>query len=200
MRQYQYMFNTCRIPLIPNDNVQSYDPDMYNHISVMRKGWFYSLPMHYPGTKTLLSAADLERSLQTIVKQADQLGWNPNPVGVLTSENRDTWAKVLKITSLYNILFTNIQAREVLWKASPVNQASLESIESSALMLCLDDTKPLTREEVGRALWHGDGRNRWFDKTLQFIVFDNAKAGFLGEHALMDATPNHRMCEYILQG
>ena len=52
-------------------------------------------------------------------------------------------------------------------------------------MICLDDTEPYTRDEVGRALWHGDGRNRFFDKTLQFIVFKNGKAGFNGEHSMV---------------
>ena len=32
-----------------------------------------------------------------------------------------------------------------------------------------------------RALWHGDGRNRFFDKSIQLIVFSNGKAGFNGE-------------------
>lgn len=63
--------------------------------------------------------------------------------------------------------------------------------------VCLDDTAPLTRDEVGRALWHGDGKNRWYDKTMQFIVFENGKAGFLGEHAMMDATPLFRMSEFV---
>ena len=30
-------------------------------------------------------------------------------------------------------------------------------------------------------MWHGDGRNRYFDKSVQFIVCDNGKAGFNAE-------------------
>lgn len=44
----------------------------------------------------------------------------------------------------------------------------------------------------------GDGRNRFFDKTLQFIVAPNGRAGFLGEHALSDGSPTARMCDVIL--
>lgn len=33
-----------------------------------------------------------------------------------------------------------------------------------------------------------EGTNRWFDKTLQFIVFKNGRAGLIAEHALIDAT------------
>ncbi|KAJ3057991.1 Carnitine O-acetyltransferase mitochondrial, partial [Quaeritorhiza haematococci] len=53
---------------------------------------------------------------------------------------------------------------------------------------------------VSTACWHGDGRNRFFDKSLQFIIFDNGKAGFNGEHSMMDATPTSRICEFILEG
>ena len=35
--------------------------------------------------------------------------------------------------------------------------------------------------QTGRALWHGDGRNRYFDKSVQFVVFANGKAGMIGE-------------------
>lgn len=55
----------------------------------------------------------------------------------------------------------------------------------------------MTRDEGSRACWHGDGRNRFFDKPLQFIVFDNGKAGFMGEHSCMDGTATCRLNEYV---
>jgi carnitine O-acetyltransferase len=57
----------------------------------------------------------------------------------------------------------------------------LEKIENSSFVVCLDDLQPKTRDELCRASWHGDGRNRYFDKPLQFIVYDNGRAGFMGE-------------------
>ena len=33
-----------------------------------------------------------------------------------------------------------------------------------------------------------DGTNRWYDKTIQLIVFANGRAGLYAEHALIDAT------------
>jgi carnitine O-acetyltransferase len=83
---------------------------------------------------------------------------------------------------------------------SPINKASLDTIETATMVLCLDDSKPITRKEASRACWHGDGRNRFFDKSLQFIVFDNGKAGFNGEHSMMDATPTSRLCDFICEG
>jgi carnitine O-acetyltransferase len=56
-------------------------------------------------------------------------------------------------------------------------------------------------------LWHGDVidgvpvglRNRWVDKPAQFVIFDNASAGFMGEHSVMDGTPTVRLCDDVLE-
>ena len=63
--------------------------------------------------------------------------------------------------------------------------------------------------EQSRALWHGAVtrtggkpvlglRNRWVDKPLQFVVFDNGKAGIMGEHSVMDGTPTATLCDRLL--
>ncbi|CEI91232.1 Putative Carnitine O-acetyltransferase [Rhizopus microsporus] len=75
-----------------------------------------------------------------------------------------------------------------------------EYIESSDFVICLDDSKPVTRDEGSRACWHGDGRNRFFDKPLQFIVFENGKAGFMGEHSCMDGMATCRLNEFVCDG
>lgn len=57
-----------------------------------------------------------------------------------------------------------LQARDALLAASPQNKESLTSIESAAIIVALDDSKPVTREEVAWGMWVGDGRNRFYDK------------------------------------
>jgi carnitine O-acetyltransferase len=81
------------------------------------------------------------------------------------------------------------------------------------IVVCLDDTKPVTRDEASWACWVGDGKNRFYDKHqcmrhfLHFrtkancvvvIVFENGKSGFLGEHSCMDGTPTLRLNEFVL--
>lgn len=80
-------------------------------------------------------------------------------------------------------MLTNMipQYRDMLLAANPKNKQVLDKIENSSFVVCLDDLTPKTRDELVRANWHGDGRNRYFDKPLQFIVFDNGRAGFMGE-------------------
>jgi carnitine O-acetyltransferase len=86
------------------------------------------------------------RQIERIIEMA---GDTPaTPVGALTSDNRDNWT----------------DARAALLAASPANAASLEAIESAMIVVCLDDTKPVTREEISTACWVGDGRNRFYDK------------------------------------
>ncbi|KAJ3516967.1 hypothetical protein NLJ89_g785 [Agrocybe chaxingu] len=65
------------------------------------------------------------------------------------------------------------------------------------IVLALDDTKPVTREDISWQTWVGNGRNRWYDKH-QLVVYDNGRSGFLGEHSCMDGTPTLRMNEFVL--
>jgi carnitine O-acetyltransferase len=73
-------------------------------------------------------------------------------------------------------------------------------------VLCLDTEKPSGPVAFSRGLWHGAQdagaglglRNRWVDKPVQFIVFDNGQAGIMGEHSIMDGTPTARMCDDVL--
>jgi carnitine O-acetyltransferase len=49
----------------------------------------------------------------------------------------------------------------------------------------LDEESPETSNDIANACWHNYGRNRFYDKTLQFFVFKNGRAGFLGEHSMV---------------
>ncbi|KAG0367196.1 Carnitine O-acetyltransferase mitochondrial [Mortierella sp. AD032] len=175
---YKYMFNACRYPAKPSDFELAFDPAQNNHVAVVRHNQFYTFDLVKDGK--VLSTADIEAQLDAIVKLA---GDRKDPsIGVLTSDNRDIWT----------------EARKTLINAGSQNEELLRKIESSVFLLCLDDSSPVTRDEVSRACWHGDGRNRFFDKALQFIVFENGKAGFMGEHSTMDGTPTCRLNDYVL--
>jgi hypothetical protein len=43
-----------------------------------------------------------------------------------------------------------------------------------------------------------DGSNRWYDKTLQIVVFKSGKAGIYAEHSLIDATVVSRVLTDVL--
>lgn len=90
----------------------------------------------------------LLRQIERIIAQAGPSP-SPIPIGALTSDNRDKWA----------------EAREALVASgSGINAKSLEAIESAMIIVCLDDTRPVTREDISWGTWVGDGRNRFYDK------------------------------------
>ncbi|KAH0832169.1 Choline/Carnitine o-acyltransferase-domain-containing protein [Lanmaoa asiatica] len=171
-------FHACRYPVKPCDTAAKFDPRTHDHVVFVRKNRFFEVSLASPeGVE--LSAAELEVQVERVIALAgDDKGV---PVGALTGENRDVWT----------------DARAALLAASPMNGESLERIESAAIVVCLDDTKPVTREDISWACWVGDGRNRFYDKH-QLLVFDNGRSGFLGEHSCMDGTPTLRMNEFML--
>lgn len=177
MDSYQYMFNCCRVPEKPADFPRKFAPEENKHLVVLRKGQFYKVMHELDGKQ--LSTRELEEQFRRVLELAK--GKSVPPVGALTSENRDVWT----------------DARAKLIAASPQNEEALKIIESASFVICLDDTSPITLEERAHQYWHGDGKNRWYDKPLQFIINDNGSAGFMGEHSMMDGTPTHRLNDYV---
>lgn len=175
MSSYEYMFNCCRIPAKPADFPKKYDHNTNKHIAVVRKNQFFKVEHEIAGRQ--LNTSELEKQFRRIYELAEK---GP-AVGILTTENRDTWTEM----------------RESLIASNPANQTALEAIESASFVVCLDDAKPVTLEERAHQYWHGDGSNRFFDKPLQFIVNDNGTSGFMGEHSMMDGTPTHRLNDYV---
>lgn len=147
MSSYKYLFNSSRIPEKPEDTARKYDPATHNHIIVVRRGRFYEVEV-VDASGEFLSAADLQKQFERIQELADSQPDEQYPVGILTAENRDTWT----------------EARQLLLDAAPANKQALERIESAIIVLALDNSKPVTREEHSRGLWIGDGKSRFFDK------------------------------------
>ena len=174
MDSYQWMFNACRVPAKPLDHPVKYSAKDNKHIVVIRKNQFFKVTYDAGGKQ--LNTTELEQQFKRVYEKAQK---SP-AVGILTTENRDIWA----------------EARKTLTEANAANRATLEAIESSAFIVCLDDATPVTLEERAHQYWHGDGSNRWFDKPLQFIINDNGTSGFMGEHSMMDGTPTHRLNDY----
>lgn len=72
---------------------------------------------------------------------------NSNSIGVLTTENRDVWAK----------------ARDHLISMNPDNFQLIKAIDAALFVVCLDD-EPVgeNHEKIMRTYLHGDGLNRYF--------------------------------------
>eukprot|EP00501_MAST-03F_sp_TOSAG23-6_P000534 GSMAST32.ASY1.ANO1.554.1 assembled CDS len=185
---YKYMFNACRIPgTSGRDTVRLYDHNLVdnNTIIVALRGQFYEVKV--PESSRLhIHPKDIEKLFREVIQLSEKMTSNSvNTVGILTTCNRDVWAhERTKLIVNGNIEF-------------------LHRIQRAAFIVCLDDSSPSTRDEVGSCLWKENGEklglgNRWYDKSLQLVVFKNGKAGLIGEHSMFDGQPCLRMTEWIL--
>lgn len=180
MESFKWMFNNCRVPGNSSDYNLTYDGKVNRFVIVISNGYIYKLQTH--SNDKLLSFNEIYSGLNKIRQESINRGPNPNPIGILTSSNRDDW-------------FKNYEA---LNKISVINQVHFSDIFKSSFVLCLDDNLPNTIEAKSRNCWHGDGINRWFDKPLQFFVAKNGSSGFLGEHSKMDGTPTLRLNDWLV--
>lgn len=178
---YPWMFNSVRLPAIPFDQAKKYSTTEFNHLVVMRNGRFFEFELVQNGQE--LSADEIEAQLNKVLEASKEV--TAFPVGALTSQNRDAWT----------------HGREALLNVSgpgaEQNRKTLERIQSSTVVVCLDDIAPVTIEERAWQSWWGDGKNRFYDKQ-QFVISQNGKVGFMGEHSTMDGTPTLRMNDFIL--
>lgn len=183
MTQYKYMFNACRMPgggTNDADTLITYAEDIYTHICVVRKNNFYVFDVCDKDGNPF-SVDVIEKQLNRVKSLADNRGYDKFPVGILTAQDRKPWANSRKL------LLSNT-----------TNEDSLKKIQSSTFLICLDDKSPVYRNEIGKSLLHGDGGNRFWDKSIQMVIFENGKMGYLGEHSMMDGTTTTRFVNETL--
>ena len=182
MHQYRKMFGAARIPQRRRDEVII--DDASRHVAVLTKGRFYSFDVLQEDGSLGLTKRELRHGLQMAVELAESDAADAsraNLVGALTSLERDKWAAL----------------RSQLEASSSRNRSNLQRIDSAILIVCLDDDKPTTMEEMAQTMLHGVSRvssqreelgscvNRWYDK-LQLIVCGNGVAGINFEHSVVD--------------
>ncbi|CAE6454747.1 unnamed protein product [Rhizoctonia solani] len=187
MDTWRWMFDCSRVPGTDGKDfsvsfAQAGDTGDSGHVVVIRNGRFWRVDASAPGGG-LLGTDELQKQFEYIYQHSEE---SVPGVGVLSSNNRDVWAKD------YQAL------REI-----PGNVDIIREIESSAFIVCLDKGRPQGPVELSRASWHGGVKgeelgNRWVDKPCQFIVYDNGEAGFMGEHSVMDGTPTVRLCDEVI--
>lgn len=184
MNSFQLMFNTARIPGNPQDDRDTnifYSIYENNFMVVAFRGQFYKLSTHSEDNVPLPLNA-IWKQLYSIVNDSSAAPATQG-IGSLTSLPRDQWRT----------------AHAELIK-DPSSRESLELIHRASFILCLDtQVKPITLEEKSRNAWHGDGINRFYDKSLQFFVTGNGSSSFLAEHSKMDGTPTLFLNTYVCQ-
>ena len=180
MDQYKRLFNTTRVPQYSTeDEYVTYSNDISKHIVVIHKGRYWKVRC-YDDFDRRLTGAELQDQFITIVNDQSK----PQPfedfISVMTASDRKAWHEF----------------RNTHMLASVVNRKFLEDIETSAFIISLDenDYDMSVQNESGglnrtaeSCLYGQDGRNIWFDKSFNVIVFNNGYWGFNAEHGFADA-------------
>jgi carnitine O-acetyltransferase len=175
MREYERLFSATRIPGAVRDALTTYAGS--RHVVVLHAGRFFALDVLDAAGRTP-SVPALERTIRRIVD--DPTAAQPS-LGVLTTGGRRSWA--------------GIRERHLL------GSELLDAVERAILVLVLDDASPPgpRTEEAGRLFLHGDGRTRWFDKSVQLVVAANGVAGFCMEHSGFDGSTAVRLAELLVE-
>ncbi|XP_020279470.1 carnitine O-palmitoyltransferase 2, mitochondrial [Pseudomyrmex gracilis] len=164
MSQYKNLFNTTRLPRLEKDEI-SYNPSA-KHLIVLRKGHFYAFDV-LDANNSIRSPKEIAACLKVVLE--DDRPPNKHPVGILTTMDRDQWAR----------------ARSHLIKTG--NREVLKKIDSAVFAMILDDEIIGTdNNNLIRAYLHKDGTNRWFDKSFSLIVSKDGYGGINFEHSWGD--------------
>ncbi|XP_036972426.1 carnitine O-acetyltransferase-like [Acanthopagrus latus] len=190
MNQYYEVLSSCRIPGLKKDSVVNHAKSSRppKHITVVHNFEFFVLDV-YNSDGTPLTADQLCIQLERICSSSQT---NIEPVGILTTQHRDSWGK--SYVSLIK---------------DKTNKESVSAIQRSIFTLCLDGAMPRVSEETYRScaavqMLHGGGSqwnsgNRWFDKTLQFIVGEDGTCGANYEHAPAEGPPIVALIDHVVE-
>ncbi|XP_068621094.1 carnitine O-acetyltransferase-like isoform X2 [Battus philenor] len=188
MAQYKKIFGTCRIPGEKQDKLSFNDS---KYVTVCHKNHIFHVDLWGNDNKRLS-----EDQIVEVLKKVIELSTSScvDAIGVLTSDNRNNWAKAYEILS-----------------KDKVNKVSLLDVEKSLMVLCLDapcglwgDADKGARQTLaaGQTI-HGGGSasnacNRWFDKTVQFIVGADGVTGLTYEHSPAEGQPIAVLTDFII--
>ncbi|CAO4382976.1 unnamed protein product [Caenorhabditis nigoni] len=189
MSQYKFLFGTTRVPKIGVDEIK-YGCDYkekLQHIVVIRNGHLFRVQI-LDSNEQPLSISAITEQLRKVVSESETP--NPHPVGIVSSDGRDKWA----------IVYSSL-------KKDNKNAESLEAVEKALFVVCLDKSSDppvgyTEKDEQSRQALHGGGSkvnscNRWFDKTIQFVIGTNGYTGMTYEHTPAEGPPVGALMDYI---
>ncbi|XP_069024991.1 carnitine O-acetyltransferase [Embiotoca jacksoni] len=191
MNQYYEVLSSCRIPGLKRDSIVNHAKSSQppKHITVVHNFQFFVLDV-YSSDGTPLTSDQLCVQLERICSASPET--SEEPVGILTTQHRDSWGQ-----AYLNLI------------QDKTNKESVLAIQRSIFTLCLDGATPPASDETYRScaavqMLHGGGSrwnsaNRWFDKTLQFIVGEDGICGAIYEHAPAEGPPIVALIDHVVE-
>ncbi|WP_410645143.1 choline/carnitine O-acyltransferase [Amycolatopsis sp. lyj-346] len=185
MVQHKYLFSATRIPGEVLDSARTpyregrEGPSRERHIVVFHRNTPFRMDVIAEDGRPY-SPAQIAEGLHSILKTGRFTDEPEAAAGHFTTKARAEWAA----------------SRAALLEAG--NAEALETIETALFCLCLDDFTPSNTLEAGDRLLYGD--NRWYDKAVSLIVFEDGTAGINVEHCELDGTTILGFTDALLSG
>ncbi|KIH50644.1 Choline/Carnitine O-acyltransferase, partial [Ancylostoma duodenale] len=201
MKQYEDLFSCYRQPALVEDvQVKKERNDESEHVLVMCRNQAFVVYTRVDGH--LLTFGDIIFQLREVVRLSGTTEDLVIRVGASGAGDRDTaalfWNELQKVES---------------------NRTSLKSAQEAVFVVCLDhdDTNPTPpqgpskpqnhEQELVRRAKHllvgggtcGNGMNRWYDATIQFIVSRSGTNGLCIEHSTAEGIVSITMAESALR-
>ncbi|KRT83273.1 hypothetical protein AMK59_3062, partial [Oryctes borbonicus] len=186
MNQYKKVFGTCRIPGVKRDSIE-YHPTS-THIVVASNNQFFKIEV-FGNDGKVISEKQLFAQLERVLEESQTAA---PPIGILTTDHRDNWGKSYQLLT-----------------QDPNNKKSVGEIQKSLFLVCLDGPMPIYNKEnrqttASRQLIHGGGYagnagNRWYDKTIQFVIGQDGIVGLTYEHSPSEGQPIAVMTDYLVE-
>lgn len=176
MSQYASLFESTRVPKPGRDELRKAaeraDGCLKRHVVVQCGARFFEIEVVRADGRSA-GAPAIELALRQVL--ASNGSGSPTAgaeagLGYLTSLPREEWAV----------------ARGALEASGPQARDALEAIDRSLFGVVLDGARPERLVDVNNVFLHGDGSNRWFDKSFQLIITANGKAAVNFEHSWGD--------------
>ncbi|KAH8380078.1 hypothetical protein KR009_008835 [Drosophila setifemur] len=172
MSQYNRLFGTARIPRLGKDElVQS--PDS-KHILVLRRGHMYAVNV-LDSSGYIESPSVILGRLKAVLKLDAEREAASVPLGVLTSGERDQWAR-----------------NREHFVSNPKNADLLQNeVDGALFCVCLDGEEDGVFEENSQEpllkhLLAGKAQNRWFDKSISLLISADGTTAINFEHSWGD--------------
>lgn len=175
MVQFQRIFGRTRIPDVRRDLTKQYDNS--NHIIVLKDGYIFLV-------KVLNEIGEIEPP-QVIFNRINQiyqlkLCETECSIASLTMLEREIWTKLRKHLS------TNLD-----------NKIQLEQIDSALFCVSIENSNSIKQIPQFNVLFGGDGKNRWFDKSISMAIDFDGTVGVSFEHSWGDGRTLQRINEEI---
>eukprot|EP00794_Sanderia_malayensis_P003570 gene3570-4074_t len=174
MKLFHGLFATARMPGLEKDTILNYSlkdgqPSLdMRHVVVMKRNRFYTFDVLTPNLE-VLTTPEIERQFHRINAMAESKDKGPG-VGAFTAIDRTSWKKT----------------QDYLFSLDENNRKIVDTINKSLVVFILDDKSPKTVTEVVDETIMGDCKNRWFDKGMQLVVYQNGFIGNNNDHVHVD--------------